>query len=220
LRLLRMLLDLPQEIFESYARLRRRPNETQGERRLRISVLPVGAVDEENLEYIRRALQKAFPEASISSSREAMPLPTEAYNTIRDQYDSNGILSKLRLLPKSEAGRLLGVTEADLYVPSMNFIFGQAHNLSGIAVISTRRLRPEFYAQPPDRQLFLERCAKEAIHEIGHTHGLDHCVNPACVMYFSNSIKDTDRKTSSFCRNCHAKALEALKSSSSSRPNG
>jgi len=177
---------------------------------LEIAVLPVGPVNEEILKCICKSLQRAFPETTTLLLRKMMPLPDEAYNASRDQYDSSVLLSKLWPL-KSEADRMLGVTEADLYIPSMNFVFGEAHHLWGVAIISIRRLRPEFYGQTSDNRLFLERCAKEAIHEVGHTLGLGHCDNPDCVMFFSNSIEDTDRKGPSFCVNCYGEAIRVLK---------
>ncbi|MFQ6039016.1 MAG: archemetzincin, partial [Candidatus Aminicenantales bacterium] len=64
------------------------------------------------------------------------------------------------------------------------------------------RLRQEFYRLPEDRTLFLARCVKEAVHELGHAFGLRHCPNPRCVMHFSNSLLDTDKKTASFCQRC------------------
>ena len=178
---------------------------------MEIVVLPVGPVDEEILEHICKVLQKAFPESTSLLLRVTMPLPSEAYNASRDQYDSSILLSKLRPF-KLEADKMLGVTEADLYVPSMNFVFGEAHHLWGVAVISLRRLRPEFYGQTSDNSLFLERCGKEAVHEVGHILGLSHCDDPQCVMFFSNSIKDTDRKGLSFCRRCYGEVLRILKS--------
>jgi archaemetzincin len=177
---------------------------------LEIAVLPVGPVDEGILEHICGFLQKAFPKTSSLLLRQVMPLPDEAYNASREQYDSSVLLSKF-LSFKFDANKLLGVTEADLYVPSMNFVFGEAHPLWGVAIISLHRLRPEFYGKTSDNALFLERCAKEAIHEVGHILGLDHCDEPGCVMFFSNSIADTDRKGLSFCRKCYAEVLSALK---------
>ena len=43
---------------------------------------------------------------------------------------------------------------------------------------------------------------KEAVHELGHTLGLAHCPNAKCVMHFSNSLADTDRKGSVLCPVC------------------
>lgn len=43
---------------------------------------------------------------------------------------------------------------------------------------------------------------KEAVHELGHTFGLVHCIDPKCVMFFSNSLADTDNKNTKFCKKC------------------
>jgi len=49
------------------------------------------------------------------------------------------------------------------------------------------------------------RAVKEAVHELGHTFGLDHCSDPRCVMHFSNMLADTDRKGREFCPSCRAR---------------
>ena len=132
-----------------------------------------------------------------------MSIPEDTYDTIRRQYYSSLLLSKIHgYVRESWVYRVLGITDVDLYVPRLNFVFGEAHNLLGVAVISVRRLRPEFYGHPPDKRLFLERCAKESIHEIGHTLGLGHCDNSRCVMFFSNDIQTVDAKDPQFCREC------------------
>ena len=90
----------------------------------------------------------------------------------------------------------------DLYVPDLNFVFGEADTYSGVVLISVIRLRQEFYGLRPDKKLFKERAVKEAVHELRHVCGLDHYTHPDCIMYFYNSISDTDRKGPGFCRLC------------------
>jgi archaemetzincin len=48
---------------------------------------------------------------------------------------------------------------------------------------------------------------KETLHELGHILGLEHCPNPRCVMSFSNSIYDVDRKEARFCEMCKKKLV-------------
>jgi archaemetzincin len=96
--------------------------------------------------------------------------------------------------------KVLGIVDHDLYVPELNFVFGEAS--PSAAVISLTRLRQEFYNLPQDQSLFHKRTLTEAVHELGHTYGLGHCGNPKCVMFFSNSLIDTDRKGSKFCSKC------------------
>lgn len=97
---------------------------------------------------------------------------------------------------------LLGVADVDLYVPSLNFVFGEADPARGVAVISLARLRPTFYRLQEDDRLFLERVGKEAVHELGHIFHLKHCTQRICVMFFSNSLADTDLKENEFCHRC------------------
>jgi archaemetzincin len=62
-------------------------------------------------------------------------------------------------------------------------------------------LSPAFYGLPEAPELFFQRVTKETLHELGHVFGLEHCKN-SCVMRFSNSLNDTDRKPESFCPSC------------------
>jgi len=90
----------------------------------------------------------------------------------------------------------LGFTNADIFVRGLNFAFGVGSAEHRSALVSTFRLAM------PYPQLFRQRVLKEAIHELGHVFGLDHCSNARCVMHFSNSIEDTDFKGTEFCTKC------------------
>jgi archaemetzincin len=129
----------------------------------------------------------------------------QAYNPERKQYLSSTLLASLRK-PESEE-RVVGITDVDLYVPRLNYVFGEADVVSGIAIVSLCRLRQEYYGLAPDEALFLERATKEIVHELGHTFGLGHCPNNKCVMHFSNSLADTDLKEASFCSSCRPKII-------------
>ncbi len=152
------------------------------------------------LEAIASGLHEAFGADGVIGS--PVPVPSAAYNPRRRQYRSTAIL---RLLGNSTAGgrdRVLGVIDRDLYVPELNFVFGEADLVASTAVISLTRLRQEYSGLGSDRERFLLRAVKEAVHELGHTVGFGHCPDRRCIMHFSNSLADTDRKGPGFCERC------------------
>lgn len=166
----------------------------------KILLLPIGSIGAEIPDHIARALREAFQSETVLG--KPLLLPQNTYNVRRQQYNSTKILQSLEGLKTDEFEYILGVIDKDLYVPELNFVFGQADMLARVAVIALPRLRQEFYGFEPDRELFLLRAAKEAIHELGHVNGLRHCPDPRCVMHFSNSLTDTDVKESRFCSRC------------------
>lgn len=134
----------------------------------------------------------------------ALEMPPAAYDSRRKQYRSDIILERVQHRITGE-NRVLAITDVDLYVPTLNFIFGQAQYPGRVAIISLCRLDPVFYGKPSSYEILLERTTKEAIHELGHTFGIAHCSKPSCVMSFSNNIREVDKKSSTFCNTCRRK---------------
>jgi len=112
-----------------------------------------------------------------------------AFNQIRMQYNADLLLKKLR---ENFDKRFICIFPHDIYVENMNFIFGLAELNGRGGIVSIFRLK--------DKN-FHERLLKEMKHEIGHIFGLKHCENK-CVMNFSNSLYDVDRKPDYFCSHC------------------
>ena len=171
-------------------------------------LLPIGEVEPYVLEHLIPALSRTF--SLPCGSLKAVRIPSEAYHSRRKQYNSEVILHRLQPHRPPQGERLLGITEVDLYVSPLNFVFGQADLPGGVALISLCRLHQEFYGLPSDKALFLLRTTKEAVHELGHTYGLRHCYNTKCVMHFSNSLRDTDIKSESFCPRCRRELEDNL----------
>ena len=165
-----------------------------------ISLMPVGRLD--------RALLKPLAEGLTHRLRVACSIQPDALeaefalNPLRGQYHSTEILKKILQRPPSETWKVLGVTEMDLYIPVLTYVFGEAQLADGGAVVSTHRLRQEFYGMPTDRDLLHQRLLKEALHELGHTYGLRHCPDYTCVMSASNGVERIDLKRAEFCPSC------------------
>lgn len=132
----------------------------------------------------------------------SIPVPPESFEARRNQYNSTKILKEMLGDVPQDALKLLGVTDEDLCIPILTYVFGEAQVGGTAAVVSLARLRQEHYGLTPDRPLLLERLRKESLHELGHTFGLIHCPLRECVMYLSNTVVDVDTREGDFCRGC------------------
>ncbi|MDD5496190.1 MAG: archaemetzincin family Zn-dependent metalloprotease [Candidatus Omnitrophica bacterium] len=172
-----------------------------------IFLIRAGAVDEKVLKAIKEKLPDSLPMTVKVEMMEPRDIPESAYDPSRQQYNAEMILDaiarKVTLDVRVECALI--IVDVDLYSQDLNFVFGVANKAKSMAIISLARLRNEFYGLKPDNSLFIKRAVKEAVHELGHVWGLAHCSNPKCVMSFSNSLTDTDKKKSTFCHECQKK---------------
>jgi archaemetzincin len=162
-----------------------------------ILLIDVGRVPAEIGDWLNPGLRRTF--GLPCRSGQPLPHPSFAWNAQRRQYLADAVLDHVD--PGSSACAL-AVADVDLYVSSLNFVFGLADTENRRAIIALPRLRQTYYRLPDDMNLFEQRVLKEAIHELGHVFGLRHCDNRRCVMSFSNSLADTDLKSQDFCSRC------------------
>jgi len=130
-----------------------------------------------------------------------------AYLRERKQYYATLVLAHLLRHQPAETATVIGITEIDLCIPVLTFVFGQAQLDGRGAVVSTHRLHNEYYGLPPDQGALVRRTITEAVHELGHVYGLVHCPDYACVMHASSSIDEVDLKAPSLCGACHDRAF-------------
>ncbi len=170
-----------------------------------INLVPVGPVQRGLLESLSEGLAAHLRVAC--AIQPAALSPEFAYNPLRAQYHSSEILKRLLAGAPNDSWKILGVTEADLYIPILTFVFGEAQLADHGAVVSSHRLYQEFYGLPADAPLLHARLLKEAIHELGHTFGLRHCADYRCVMSPSHAVESIDVKSAEFCEACSSAAL-------------
>jgi archaemetzincin len=165
-----------------------------------VQLLPVGPTAAALLPDLRAAIPKRLPVRC-----EIVPVtldPACSYHAERQQFHSSEILQQMAAMLRPQDWRLLAVAEVDLYIPILKYVFGEAQMGGPCAIVSTYRLRQEFYGMPEDHALMRERLVKEAVHELGHTLDLRHCQDYRCAMASSHSVEWIDLREQALCEAC------------------
>lgn len=154
------------------------------------------------LEDVRNHLESTF--RAPARVAHAWEQPPDFFDPTRGQYSSTKTLRWLLDDVPSDARKVLALTDCDLFIPVLTFVFGEAQLGGTGAVVSTARLRLDRNGSPCAPDLFRARVLKECAHEVGHTFGLAHCARFRCAMSRSNSLADVDAKSSRLCWECRA----------------
>jgi len=165
----------------------------------KILISPIGDFDPAVLEEIGNRIYQVF-----GYSSHIMPLLSDlsfAYHTGRDQYHSTPILSKLETDAPKNYLKVLALTQVDLFIPILTYVFGEAQLNGKTCIVSIFRLNEDNISVEAEN-VFRKRIVKEAIHEIGHTFNLRHCKNKECIMNFCRSVNEVDLRNDVPCRYC------------------
>jgi len=133
-----------------------------------------------------------------------------AYDSKRNQYHSTRILEKLSEQAPANALKILAITDKDLFIPILTYVYGEAQLGGKACIISIHRLKKGISALDPE-DIFLQRVIKEAVHEIGHTFKLKHCKDVGCIMHYCRNEHDVDLKTDQLCRYCKILVNDEIK---------
>jgi archaemetzincin len=170
-----------------------------------ITILNGSALPESTLQSIARTVGNIFRTLVLVEKVQLDLKP--AYDPLRMQTNSTALLAQV--LSKGGSGKRVAIVDADLFIPILTFVFGEAQLNGTAAVVSTHRLADHYYGLPRNDPLALARLEKEIVHELGHTFGLYHCHYFECVMRSSPSVEEIDIKSVQPCPSCAA-ALIAI----------
>jgi archaemetzincin len=159
-----------------------------------------GEADAGVMERIRAEVEHAFDRPTRLWAGAERPIG--AFDPRRRQDASGWILSWI-LARGPGLGKVLGITDRDLFIPILTYVFGEAQLGGTVAVVSTARLRDGATGGGEGGETLEERLLKEVMHELGHAFGLHHCDTQRCVMGRSARVSEVDAKTHLLCELCH-----------------
>ncbi len=173
-----------------------------------IAIQPLGDVPLAQLRLLDRILERTFDAATVVL--RPIALPAAAYSSERGQHDADHLLDLLFPRLPERCLRVVGVTEADLFISGRTFVFGYAHLTDGMAVYSLARLRESFYGRASDEPVTAGRVLRAVVHEVGHTFGVPHCEDSRCVMRAVSHLETLDALATRYCASCREQVRGGL----------
>jgi archaemetzincin len=172
-----------------------------------VVLLPLGQVDPAYVEATREAIASRLNVTiRVDSSRE---LPKDAFYKPRSRWRAEKLLAAIDQDPPAGAWKVVAITEGEISTTKGEIhdwgIVGLGNLGDRSCVVSTHI----FKKWSRTRETLLRRVADSAVHELGHTLGLDHCETVGCVMRDAHgkAVLSADTSTGQYCGVCR-KQLE------------
>ena len=177
------------------------PSRTDATPSIVLAIQPLGAeLPDADVRMVEQALH-AFYDVRIQRL-DRIPLPDGAKNDARTRYRAEKLLTVLEQRLPAGATRILGLTGADISTTKGNIadwgILGLATIDGAVCVISKFRTTRGTRTAEEARI----RLGKVAVHEIGHTLGLEHCPTVGCLMEDARGTVLTCDREYDLCPRC------------------
>jgi archaemetzincin len=179
------------------------PAQSEVPRKEVLLIQPLGKeLPDEDMAIVRQALV-GFYNVQIRVLPR-VDLPEQAYYQPRRRYRAEKILPFLLEKLPGDGARILGLTDVDISTDNGSIkdwgILGLA-NLGGKeCIVSAFRCHKRSPQGMPARILL----AKVAVHEVGHTLGLDHCITRGCLMEDAGGLVSTCDREYDICSRCRS----------------
>jgi archaemetzincin len=159
-----------------------------------IYIQPYNDISEKLVNELFADLKKVYPKIEL---KKAIALPKQAYYEPRNRFKADSLLTYL-LINAEKENVVIGITSKDISTTKGNIddwgVMGLGFCPGNACVVSAFRLNKSNVSE----QLF-----KVAIHELGHTQGLEHCSDKKCFMRDAEGKNPTDEEKY-FCQKCKA----------------
>ena len=145
-----------------------------------ISIVPFQGIDSNLIKELKTGILKQLKvELDIL---EKTSLPDFAFYKLRQRYIADSLLIFLRQINKNKFEKIIGITTKDISTRKGTVenwgILGLGTCPGEVCVISSFRAGKDKVSP----SVFLHRMITLALHELGHTYGLEHCSVATCLM--------------------------------------
>jgi archaemetzincin len=164
-----------------------------------IAILPFNDVNGNLIAELKSNIQKQLT-ADVFILNSAA-LPTTAFYKPRKRYIADSLLEFLDKTNLNKYEKIIGVTTKDISTKKGDIenwgILGLGNCPGEACVISSFRAGKNIVSA----KIFLRRMTSLALHELGHTYGLQHCSSPVCLMKDAEGKMNLD-DGDTFCEKC------------------
>lgn len=169
-----------------------------------IALLPFKGADKKLAIYLKEEISKNLD--AVVTILDEVPLPPSAFYKPRQRYIADSLLDFLKQENDNRFEKIIGLTSKDISTRKGDIenwgVLGLGSCPGTACVISSFRAGKNKVAAA----IFRKRMITLALHELGHTYGLEHCPDKDCLM------KDAEGKMAlddagSYCSKCHNQLL-------------